>query len=379
MKLKKKQKKIIIIFLIIIILCLGALLLFLHFRKNIKFSSSNALLDVNNIKEILNDDIIIWKDDMFNPQNTIGYPNLRKAYVVCYLNSALQLIRTFFMNLFQIYPNLTTTNIPIEINYFLNYINEEKRHKAVESMLKLIVPDKDTRLDLFYINKQLHQSDSSEFLIFFLQYLFETNIEFKNSFTFDLVSSLQSTIDPELISYKTIEETTLIINNINQFKNQNITNLSTILQTIIGTPSQDILPYRFKDDQENILLEDPNTIKTDYYSNFSQFLLVQLNIFEYNEKIKRGEKINFYAYIPELITFTTNDSIIYNYTPISIICHQGGRSAKSGHYVNYSKNSLNNKWYLYNDINVYEILDNSLNKSIRKNNYNPFVVLLKRI
>ena len=316
---------------------------------------------------------------MFNPQNTIGYPNLRKAYVVCYLNSALQLIRTFFINLFQFNPTLTVNDIPIEINYFLNYINEEKRHKAVQSMLKLIVPDENTRLDLFYINNQLHQSDSSEFLTFFLQYLFQTNLQYKNVFTFDLVSSLQSTIDPEIISYKTIEETTLIVNNINEFKKQNIANLSTILQTIIGTPSQDILQYRFKDDQENIIIEDPNTIKTDYYSNFSPFLLVQLNIFSYNIKTNRINKLNFYTDIPELITFTTNDSINYNYTPISIICHQGGSSANSGHYVNYSKNSLNNKWYLYNDINVFEIFDNSLNKSIRKHNYNPFVILLKRI
>jgi uncharacterized UBP type Zn finger protein len=379
MKLKSKQKKLIFVIILITLLCIVGLFFFLKYKKDNKFSLTNPFLDVNNIEQIINNNVISWKEDMFNPQNTIGYPNLRKAYVVCYLNSALQLIRTFFINLFQIDPTLTVNDIPIEINYFLNYINEKKRHEAVKSMLKLIVPDKTTRLDLFYINNRLHQSDSSEFLIFFLQYLFQRNLQYKNVFTFDLVSSLQSTINPELTSYKTIEETTLIINNINEFKNQNITNLSTILESIIGTPSQDILEYRFKDDNENVILEDPNTIKTVYYTNFSPFLLVVLNIFTYNEKLKRVEKVNFYADIPELITFTTNDSIVYNYTPISIICHQGEQSANSGHYVNYSKNSLNDKWYLYNDINVYEILDNSLNKSIDKNKYNPFVVLLKQI
>ena len=274
MKLKSKQKKLIFVIILITLLCIVGLFFFLKYKKDNKFSSTNPFLDVNNIKQIINNDVIIWKEDMFDPQNIIGYPNLRKAYVVCYLNSALQLIKTFFINLFQIDPSLTVNDIPTEINYFLNYINEQKRHKAVQSMLKLIVPNENTRLDLFYINKRLHQSDSSEFLTFFLQYLFQSNLQYKNVFTFDLVSSLQSTIDPELISYKTVEETTLIINNINEFKNQNITNLSTIIEFIIGTPTQDILEYKFKDDNENLILEDPNTIKTVYYSNFSPFLLV---------------------------------------------------------------------------------------------------------
>lgn len=373
----KDTKKIIIIIISIVIILGISILLFIQYNN--KISSSNPLLDVNNIKSIL-DDNIEWKDNMLDPTNIIGYPNLRKAYVVCYLNSALQMIKTFFIY----YLEMTEKDnimIPQEIIYFLNYINETKRDKAVHSMLKLLIPDKNTRLNSFYINKRLHQSDSSEFLLYFLQYLFSFDKEYKLNFQYNLISTLQSTINPDIISTRTEAESSFVINNINQYKNQNITNLSTILQDLIGQPNQDILNYTFTDNDNNIILNDPTTVKTTYYSNFSNFLLIILNIFEVDMNINPPaiKKINFYTEIPDLVTFTTPNSIVYNYSPISIICHSGGALPTSGHYVNYSKNSLNDKWYLYNDINVYEVTDKLPNKSIIKNNYNPFVVLLKRV
>ncbi len=390
--MKLKQKQIIYIIILLTIIGLLGLLLFLYFKNDNKvsisdpfldttnnfsssspilnmtnkFSSSNPFLDINNIKDIKND-IIIWKKNALDPKNKIGYPNLRKDYVVCYLNSALQLIKTFFINLFQMNSNLTINDIPETILYFLNFIHEKKRHEAVNAILKLIVPNDNTRMNSFYINKRLRQSDSSEFLLYFLEdYLFEINKDFKNVFRFDFVSSLQNINTLEIFSTNTKEDMILNIL-INEFKDQKINDLSIILQSIISASTQ------------KVEFQNAFTFvnKIEYYSNFSSFLLISLKLFYFENNTPK--KIDFYTYIPELITFTTNDSIVYNYTPISIICHQGGQSANSGHYINYSKDIQNNKWYLYNDINVYEILDNSLNKSIEKNKYNPYVILLKRI
>ena len=396
-----RQIKIILIILIIIVLFILGFLLKNSINKSIYNTNNistidnplsdksiyntnnistinNLLLDKNNIYNI-SPNKINWKKDMLDPKNKIGYPNLKKAYVVCYLNSALQLIRTFFIYLFLTQKTFTIQSIPKEIINFLNYIHEKNRDIAVHSILKLIVPNKNTRSNLFYINNNLHQSDSSEFLIYFLEYLFQYNNNLKNVFSFDLISTLQSNLNKEISSEKIVQENFFIINDINTFKNKNITNLSTILQAIINVPTEEIVSYKFLHNNNNLIIEDPDTIKSVHYSNFSSFLLIILNIFTFDLEENSTKKIDFYTYIPKKITFKTIDSVEYNYTPISIICHQGGQSANSGHYVNYSKNIENSKWYLYNDIKVYEILENSLNESIKKNKCNPFVVLLRQI
>ena len=44
-----------------------------------------------------------------------------------------------------------------------------------------------------------------------------------------------------------------------------------------------------------------------------------------------------------------------NYELYSVIRHSGGSGG--GHYYNYSKNMLNNKWYRYDDDDVYLVND----------------------
>jgi len=281
-----------------------------------------------------------------------GYPNLREAYVFCYINSALQLIRSLFSGI--------NYKIPKEIVDFIQYNKAQGRVLEIEKILKLIVPIEEDRKNLFYytnkINNELQftQSDSYEFLEKMLNYCISKNKELLSfiSFTSKSIEDNTNVFKDNIIltigNLKILYKESLFENKIN---------FNTILNDAI------LQPYFSTD----LFLDD-----------FSDYLIVHLDLMD--EKYK---KMLININIDDKVQFKTifDNNKVYRYNVLSVVCHIG-KNFNSGHYVNYSRRPLNKErtdygWFLYDDIKVSEISD--LNESIKTNQYQPYIILLKMV
>jgi uncharacterized UBP type Zn finger protein len=309
-------------------------------KKNLESESKVKMINKNKKVNMLN----------LAESRYIGYPNSKKAYVFCYINSALQLLRTLFSNIN--YPLNDTVAKFIQL-----YSNDKNRYLEIGKILKLIVPSENERISLFY-NKMsnnniiFRQSDSYEFLEKILNYTIDKNKDLLN-----FISITSS--DRESTDTKNQYIIFTIGNLLNTF-GENIKKNNISLNEII-----------------NDAVSKPYFSSSDYLSKFSDYLIVHLDMMDDNyKKVLIDIKLN------DIVSFETVFGKKYEYKPVSIICHKGEK-LESGHYVNYSLRPINKEntkfeWYLYDDNRVVKLKEDiSINSS--KNGYQPYIILLKRI
>jgi len=324
--------------------------------------------------------------DMFNLFQTrnIGYPNSYQAYVMCYVNSALQLLRTSFSSFYDLLS-------PEILTLFNSYINTRRPANYLNDILKLILPNNAVRKDAFYTeNNTLRQSDSFEFLYYLLDYIFYQDQlrQIKYYFKFDILEQLAGDNGRKI---GLIEEIILKMQPsvLNTDKLQ--INIQDLFNVYINGIEEKIGDFRDDDNKYGT-----NIMKKLTYVNFSEYLLINIVLFRYNKEKKNTEKLQYYTIIDKLsfqsynmeyLSSQTYDKYYYEYIPISIICHSGN-SVFSGHYINYSKRPktvngdlVNADWWLYNDDQVSLIGDSLdlLNNAIFINKSQPYIILYKQI
>ena len=116
-----------------------------------------------------------------------------------------------------------------------------------------------------------------------------------------------------------------------------------------------------------------NKLCNSYYSTSlysgSNYLIINLNRGKgavYECKVNFPEQLNIFNFV----TFKHGITV---YELYAVICHLGP-SSMSGHFVAYCKNSIDHKWYLYNDAIV--------TKCTRKFQYNdgmPYILFYKAL
>lgn len=280
-----------------------------------------------------------------------GYPNLKGAYVLCYINSSLQLLRTLFSSIkFKLQP---------EINNFIQFIKPQGRITEIEKILKLLVPNEKDRNNLFYNQikennnvLRLKQSDSYDFLEKMLNFCIQKDKSLLNFISF----SIKDINNNEKI---VLDNSILTIGNLKKLYKEEITENKISFNRIINDAM--FQPY----------------FSTDLFlDNFSDYLIIHLDMMDENYS-----KVLIKIIIEDKVQFKTIFNKIYRFNLLSVICHIGN-SFSRGHYVNYSKRPINKEgteygWFLYDDIKVNKIDD--LNKNIISNGYQPYIFLLKKV
>jgi ubiquitin carboxyl-terminal hydrolase 8 len=108
--------------------------------------------------------------------------------------------------------------------------------------------------------------------------------------------------------------------------------------------------------------------KTIYIWDLPELLIIQLKRFSYS-KNRLNKNNNIITFPLENLEFNDNYHKYriknYKYDLYGVISHYGNLSG--GHYIAYTKNELNNKWYKYNDSSVYYIDD--INNELNNNAY----------
>jgi hypothetical protein len=347
----------------------------------------------------------------------IGYPNFgTNAYVLCYMNSALQLIRTLIGSMTEeqdIKYGIRTSNnlLNKKLNTIINIINysNPRSKNLVDKILKYIVPNHAQRIQSFYnINEleklndddilinvgkletliNIQQSDSFQFLEYFLSKIQQLNPLFEKAIQFEKISSIKDSDESTIVYSNTKYISNMLIIEANYLSNLVKNNLKLNLSELI----QDNIYSLVDINNYKINNELTNAIQKKYDTNFSDYILVVLHIFQPDYKTGRHIKLDIGIDITsDKIQFTTLDNKEYNYGLISMICHSGS-TPDSGHYVNFSKRSrkigadINNDqfesmWYYYNDINVQQIGNNikNLNNKITNGGFTPYILCFKKI
>jgi ubiquitin carboxyl-terminal hydrolase 8 len=102
-----------------------------------------------------------------------------------------------------------------------------------------------------------------------------------------------------------------------------------------------------------------------YIWDLPELLIIQLKRFNNmgRHTRKNGETIKFPL---ENLTFNDNyhqyRTRDYKYDLYGVVYHMG--NLHGGHYISYTKNPMNNKWYRFNDSSVHHIPDDSIEKEI---------------
>lgn len=114
--------------------------------------------------------------------------------------------------------------------------------------------------------------------------------------------------------------------------------------------------------------------KNMYLWDLPEHLIVQLKRFT-NTGTKNNSTIKFPF---ENLTFTDNYHEFrprnYSYSLYGVIYHMG--SLCGGHYIAYTKNPINNKWYRFNDSDVHYIPDEDIESEIM--NGNSYILFYKK-
>ena len=76
-----------------------------------------------------------------------------------------------------------------------------------------------------------------------------------------------------------------------------------------------------------------------------------------NAKVEYNAHLDMTPYISKYMDLNDNN----NYELYASIRHDGGYG--SGHYIAYTKNPINGKWFLYNDEDVYYVDDDEVLES----------------
>jgi hypothetical protein len=322
--------------------------------ENVQILIKNKPIDVDRVNMF----------DIYSSRN-IGYQNFgENAYVTCYMNSSLQLLRTLFYGL--------SYKLSSEVKNIFNFINKRNATKVYEILLYIISNDQVRQQ--FFRNGLPAQSDASEFLLLFIDKIFS-----ENSSLIELLKCtkmqyyVDNNLQPLIDTKKTLNTTHINI----QIYDENITyNLTNLIQN-------GITYYSNVEVYDNNVGKNVNKIELTYYTNFSNYVLFIFDIFTYVTIVDKdnkpigiiSKKLNLNLTLEDEITINT-----YKFTPISIVCHIGN-TITSGHYINYSKrpntqNGLFDEWWLYNDANVNNIGDiEKLNMSMKERTAIPYIVL----
>ena len=108
-----------------------------------------------------------------------------------------------------------------------------------------------------------------------------------------------------------------------------------------------------------------NALKKTYIWDLPESLIIQLKRFKNtgSHMYKNTSVIDFPI---DGLTFDGNYHEFhkknYKYNLYGVVCHMG--SLNGGHYIAYTKNPLNNKWYKYNDSEVCYIPDDFIKKEL---------------
>ncbi len=141
---------------------------------------------------------------------------------------------------------------------------------------------------------------------------------------------------------------------------------TTLAECLTDFSKQELLTgvnsYKCKRCKKNV-----NATKTMYIWEPPEVLIIQLIRFKNNGRYtsKTNSKVTFPIYD---LTLNNNFTNIHNtdnckYDLWAISEHRGA-SKEFGHYVAYGKNSINNKWYEFNDSAITHIPDNDLDKEV---------------
>jgi len=340
--------------------------------------------------------------DLYKTSN-IGYPNFGKnAYVLCYMNSALQFIRTLLGSTTDEQDKeYDIKKLDKTIKNILNY-TKPRTKELVNHILKYLVLNHKTRIESFYNidnlikekdidynspekTLEIRQSDSYEFLSYLLQKIEINSPKFINSIKFEETTYIVDTDNSSLIYNSTNSNSSILLIEpqylIDNTKNKSL-KLSSLIQNNI-TYFSTINNYRINGELKDVM-------QLKYYHNFSEYIIVILNIFQPNYTTGRHTKLNINLDIDSTdVSFLSGTNEIdlqeNNYYLISMICHQGD-TPNSGHYVNFSKrleeeggSIYNGKWWYYNDDIVEQIgTVSKLNKKIKKEKYIPYALLFKK-
>jgi ubiquitin carboxyl-terminal hydrolase 8 len=111
--------------------------------------------------------------------------------------------------------------------------------------------------------------------------------------------------------------------------------------------------------------QESNAEKKMYIWDLPELLIIQLKRFNNMGRAtrKNGETIKFPF---ENLTFEDNyhqyRSRDYKYSLYGVVYHMG--NLHGGHYISYTKNPMNNKWYRFNDDSVHHIPDESIEQEL---------------
>lgn len=122
-------------------------------------------------------------------------------------------------------------------------------------------------------------------------------------------------------------------------------------------------------------------IKTKIWKS-SPRLIIQLKRFsgEYNKitqmyrKSKITSTIDFPLENLNMAKYTSDKSESCIYDLYGVVYHCGG--LESGHYISFTKNAVNGKWYLYDDDDVFELSTETIKK--RWENSGPYMLFYKK-
>lgn len=359
------------------------------------------------------------KDQYFNKAD--GKTGFKNPGASCYANSALQLIMHsndlmyYFMS--QEYkreiPYKTAEDIEVlsmkrkkEINVldkFYNLTLQYWYHHDIENPLKKELFAKDLMNAHQFIDgrfSMLRQQDSQEYLSSLIDILHESMI-----YSVEINASGEPENEIDILMLESIKEwSKSFANKYSKFvelfygqhcnffqckvcdhkKDKNFDPFNILALSINDLPSNDlygvfqkyITPEDLVDDNgldcENCHKRQDFT-RTDYILKIPQYLFIQLKRFEkaprkINTRIELTNEIYDFK---EYIVGYEEDSAIYKIT--GAVCHHGG--CGGGHYIALTE-SIDGKWYLYNDSDVIEV---DLNDALNHMSDHGYLLMLKRV
>ena len=261
---------------------------------------------------------------------------LRNGANCCFMNSALQVLyfmptlREFLNNHIVSHPgNPTLTALKV----VFDEMSMSSKHVTVANYF--------TQLKGNFNWKLGHQQDSNEFLIHILEQLY-TKGPYK-----ELVNDCP---------FKIITKSTRACTSTNcsHHSTKYDKNCTLPLSVSCGKPisikklveshisMEELVSYNCEMDNCDGVYSN----KIDEITNVSEYLIIQLNLFDFNHITNAPIKLKPHIEINEKLNILGNDMNLY-----AIVFHSGN-SAKAGHYT--SAVLVKNKWYMTNDVTIID-------------------------
>jgi len=389
-----KKTKVVWILVVVTVIAIFSLFIYLINREEDQPPTNIQIKDVNML-------------DLYSSRN-VGYPNCMGCF--CYLNSALQLLRTV------VYPFKKQLNPvvahflqivnkcdPILNRLFLYYVAQEnvgiknkleqlyiahstgEKHPQVTEELAALKDDPNfsTGEGQYFGTSNFILSDAHEFLSHVLNACVLSDkdnfLDFFKIRTINYLEYTDPTTNKNVKRSSGITDELIYSTSIDEYRNMSIISLRKLVQDIFN-PKEEQISLKIN--------EIPTEVTKLTYLNPSEYILLSFKLFTNDAKVI-PLKIALYDYL--FISTVVPDGMLinrYKYKPISIVCYVGKEST-GGHYINYSKRLTERKqqitngtWYKYDDSDAVQLGGNiqTVEDDIKKiPNAVPYIIALKRV